>query len=334
MNNATLSIPAGSPLKLQMPPSAGILGEARNVVTSALTMFSTALCGICPLFLPRGDGARISPARTLLATPGGRERFKRILRQTSNHLQILCAEYQSITQPPGTFNFLERGTAPIAGEIDQYEVRLVLPAQCAVGDRAAVQRRLDEFSMLLREQGFVAYKDSHILLNPRSHFGAVIFYDPKLGKFCVHIRDTASDRFWESGSWRNWIADCRQGAGLLPEVYAIGNAFVNLCVQTLGAENILLTGYSMGGGIATFAGIRNSVEVLALNSAYLSPAQWGFFPDDWLTFADGHVQFVSTGNDMLSLGLDDPRGCRQMPSTISVKQRICTAARKDDMFLQ
>ncbi|MDR1456559.1 MAG: hypothetical protein LBI34_00635 [Puniceicoccales bacterium] len=253
-----------------------------------------------------GDGAITSPAATLLTTPAGRDLLKKYIRLVSNHLQIIYSEYHLITQPRETSNFIVPETLSVTSAAEQNELQLQLPEQCSIRNRAAVQERLDEFAALLRQRGFVAYKDSHIILNPKTHFAVAMIYDETLGKICLHIRDTASDAFWEDGSWVNWMADIGQGLGLMPPVYADGDMFVRGCVEIFGAGNLQITGYSMGGGIGMFAGVRNSVPAVLYNPAFLSPNQLQFFPTDWKIFAQEHIQVISTSNDLLSRGIDNP----------------------------
>ncbi|MDR2677399.1 MAG: hypothetical protein LBB26_02440 [Puniceicoccales bacterium] len=307
MDNAELNQPHEPLLAHWRNPAKtdSVAREVWNVFQSTVTMLELIATRVVGKG-SRGDGVVTHPAAMLLATPAGREMLIEYIRLCSNQLQIICAEFRSIAQPLRTFNFVVSETLPIPGDLEQNELQLKLPEQCAVENRAETQRKLNEFAALLRQRGFVAYKDSHILLNPRTHFAVAMIYDKDTEKICLHIRDTASDGFWERGSWVNWVADLQQGVGLVPEVYALGDMFVRGCVEIFGPENLQLSGYSMGGGIGIFAGARNFVPAVVFNPAFLSPHHVRFLPDGWRDFAKEHIQVLSVSNDVLSRQLDNP----------------------------
>jgi hypothetical protein len=323
MNDTTLDqhhrlIPAGqgNSAEIGSPACAAVVVAASVVATLAAVV--THMLGIPR----RGDGAIILPAATLLAAPEDRELLRRYIRLVSNHLQIIYSEYHSIRQPVGTSNFIMPGTSPIANQLEQNELRLILPEECVVEDRAEAQGKLDEFSALLRQRGFVAYKDSHILLNPETHFAVAMVYDENSKKICLHIRDTASDGFWEKGSWVNWVADLRQGLGLMPDVYVDGDMFVRGCAEIFGPENLQITGYSMGGGIGIFAGARNFVPAVVFNPAFLSPYLMQLFPDGGHDFAKENIQVLSVANDVLSMRLDNPETGGVFPTELFEGARV------------
>ncbi|MDR0727658.1 MAG: hypothetical protein LBF26_02065 [Puniceicoccales bacterium] len=305
--------------------------DALDVTQSLAVTFGTVLTRALGI-RPNGDGAIVQSVATFLTTPGGRELLKSHMRLVSNHLQIIYSEYDSIDQPEATANFIVSGTTPVANAPEQNELQLELPEQCRVGNRGEVQRRLDEFSALLRQRGFVAYKDSHILLNPKTHFAVAMIYDETLEKICLHIRDTASDDFWEKGSWFNWVADIGQGLGLMPDVYVDGDLFVRGCVEIFRPENLQITGYSMGGGIGIFAGARNSVPAVVFNPAFVSPHHTRFLPPGWNDFAREHIQVLSVSNDILSQCLDNPETGGIFPTKLFEGARVYTTDPADNPF--
>ncbi|MDR2341055.1 MAG: hypothetical protein LBD72_01850 [Puniceicoccales bacterium] len=316
MNSATLA-PRNNPLlKDWTNPAAGItLGDnVLNVVQSLGKVFWAVTTSIIGADTP-GDGAVVRPAETLLRNPNGVQELLKYTRLAANQLSLIYAEYKHLVLPYGTKNFILLGP-PIPNAPQQNELNLSLPAGCDIEDREAIQRKLDEFSEILRRAGYVASMDGRIILNPGTHFAVALVYDELLKRICIHFRDTASDGFWESGSGVNWAADISQGLGLMPDVYADGDMFVRGCVEIFGPEMLQIVGYSMGGGIGIFAGIRNFVKVLALNSAFLSPLHERFFPENWQQFAADNVRVISVANDILSSIMDNPMTGGILPTAL------------------
>ncbi|MDR1438214.1 MAG: hypothetical protein LBI69_04120 [Puniceicoccales bacterium] len=287
------------------------LQDAWDVVRS---IFLT-LCGIgkeiffkiFQFFRRTGDNVTITPTETLLNSPETREIFFRNIRLATNHLQILAAEYQRLSLPLGTDNFIRwTGSDDIH---EQSRLNLALPKNFpATGDpRRTIKARLKVLNDLLVEKGFVAFKEGKIILHLHSHFACAFLYDDALKKICIHMRDTASDRFWEAGSSVNWLANFKQQMGIIPDVYAMGDLFVHCCAEVLGRDNLLITGYSMGGGIAFFSGVRNRVPAIGFNPAFLSKYHNQCFPDGWEEWVKENISSLSTSNDILSQCIDNPR---------------------------
>jgi hypothetical protein len=294
--------------------------DMRDVAQSTCSFFASIIKTIGAKFNHRtqlpGDGAILAAVSTLSASEEGRKLFREVIRLMANHIQLIYSEYRTLSQPTQTSNFVKTGTDPLAVGNEMNSLRLCIPPECPAEDREDLQEKLDAFTHLLQRRGFVAYKDNLLILNPKTHFAVAMVYDETTGKICLHIRDTASDSFWERGSAANWLADVQQGVGLMPDVYADGDMFAHCCAEIFGAENLQITGYSMGGGIAIFSGIRNRVPATAFNPAFVSPCHTRFFPEGWEAWAQKNIQVLSVDNDILSRRLDDPETGGILPSKI------------------
>jgi hypothetical protein len=281
---------------------------------------------LCPCLCcsPRGD--ETVPVDGLEILRSGTEEQKRRLAQlfrlTVNQYLLISAEWgkrRGLHQPSGTENFLAGGRDLGEGKS---ELQLRLPdglrnagGPSAGGGRTAWETKLAVLGQLLRDRVFVAYGNGLLILQPEIHTACGVIFDTDLNKIVVHIRDTASDSFWEPGTVANWGADIRQGAGLVPKVYAETDFLVYGLVEIFGRENVWVTGHSMGGGIALFCGGRNLCFAVGLNPALLSPHNARFFPAGWGRHAaEGNFWVVRCDNDVVSAVLDNPETGGLLPS--------------------
>jgi hypothetical protein len=274
----------------------------------------TILSCIWPWYVPRGDGARVIPGPELLNTEP--DKFRNIFRNVENHSLLLTAEQGKLggglRQPAGTINFVTPGLEARGKEQNYLQLRLPdgVPGHLLMGTRDATNALLGTFTQKLRDLGFVAYKDSLLLLHPPSHMACAIIYDQVQQKLVIHFRDTASDGFWEDGSGANWATNIMQGMGLEPDTYAMADYITHAMTQIFRKEAMQLVGYSMGGGMAFFCGLRYLIPAIGLNSAAPSLSHGRFYHPGWRTFAaedgGGNMVLVGCANDRLSGKLDNP----------------------------
>jgi hypothetical protein len=70
-------------------------------------------------------------------------------------------------------------------------------------------------------------------------------------------------------SGKDWVADVGQGLGFQPKQYKEAVQFANKWKANAG-DNVILTGHSLGGGLASYASIKTGLHATALNSAPLA----------------------------------------------------------------
>ena len=70
-------------------------------------------------------------------------------------------------------------------------------------------------------------------------------------------------------SGKDWITDVKQGLGFQTKQYQEAVDFANKWKANAG-DNVVLTGHSLGGGLASFASIKTGLHATALNSAPLA----------------------------------------------------------------
>ncbi|MDR0428673.1 MAG: hypothetical protein LBG86_01400 [Puniceicoccales bacterium] len=282
----------------------------RSIFSTVYLMARSFFSKIFPALHTRGDDVNIVQTVNLLNGAGSTEEtrqfFYKNLRLISNHAQIIYGEYRHLCPPLETINFID-----VRGEDDENEqqsLRLRLPESFAQRNENGenMGEMVTHFGEYLSREGFVAYKNGAILLHPASHFAAALLYDMQLKKVCIHVRDTASDSFWENGSSINWLANFMQQMGMVPHVYAMGDLFIYCCAQIFGRENLVLTGYSMGGGIAIFCGMRYQIQTVGLNAAFPSKYHDRYFSETSQQWSKNNLCVFATSNDILSQYIDNP----------------------------
>jgi hypothetical protein len=70
-------------------------------------------------------------------------------------------------------------------------------------------------------------------------------------------------------SGKDWVADVGQGIGFQPKQYKEAVQFANKWKANAG-NKVILTGHSLGGGLASYASIKTGLHATALNSAPLA----------------------------------------------------------------
>lgn len=255
-----------------------------------------------------------------------------LLEQTRiliNHSELLwpndrTEDRKAITLPKFTENFLAGADTACdetpADDHDGAAISLQLPAQCVahlkeqfkdgrIADEKIerINKNLSEIARGLEESGFIAYKNGMLLLHPKAHVCCALIYDERLQKIFLHFRDTASNDFWEKGCGKhNWRANFGQGLGLLPKAYSVADMLVYNLKQALEDVEVTVVGYSMGGGLAIFSALRNSMKAIGINPAFPSKMHRRFYPEGWEERARDNICAISTSNDLLSRVADNP----------------------------
>lgn len=94
--------------------------------------------------------------------------------------------------------------------------------------------------------------------------------------------------FAGSSSGNDWDDNLAQGAGLPTAQYGQAVDFANKWKATDG-NNVILTGHSLGGGLASYASIKTDLRATAVNSAPLALNHLGLNPFDALRITQYYV---------------------------------------------
>ncbi|HUF80528.1 MAG TPA: Mbeg1-like protein [Burkholderiales bacterium] len=96
-----------------------------------------------------------------------------------------------------------------------------------------------------------------------TNFGARLFESPD-GRMALAFKGT------DPTSMADLEADAHQGFGGVPVQYQQADELAANVAAVYGAENVQLVGHSLGGGLASYAGLRNGLAVKSFNGAGLS----------------------------------------------------------------
>ena len=94
--------------------------------------------------------------------------------------------------------------------------------------------------------------------------------------------------FAGSSDGKDWKANIGQGLGLPTKQYNQAVDFANKWKATDGS-NVILTGHSLGGGLASYASIKTNLRATAVNSAPLALDHLGLNPFDALRITQYYV---------------------------------------------
>ena len=124
----------------------------------------------------------------------------------------------------------------------------------------------------------------------------------------TYIDDPTDNRvvvgFAGTNALDDWNDNIAQGLGLTPKQYDQALAFTNEVQQNAAAsgETVVLTGHSLGGGLATYSAIETGLPATAINSA---PLDNGKVPDD--VSYDGQItQYYAEGEILTDLDNANP----------------------------
>ncbi len=103
-------------------------------------------------------------------------------------------------------------------------------------------------------------------------------------------------------SVEDWVTDAKQGVGLPSAQYDQAVDFANKWKEKEGG-NVILTGHSLGGGLAAYAAIKTDLHATAVNSAPLALNHLGFDPRDAANITQYYVpgealSVVNKANDL------------------------------------
>lgn len=134
--------------------------------------------------------------------------------------------------------------------------------------------------------------------------------DPKTGFRAVALKpmDENDKRvivaFSGSDDGKDWGDNIKQGAGLSTKQYSAAVDFANKWKATDG-NNVILTGHSLGGGLASYAAIKTDLRATAVNSAPLALNHLGLDPRDALRITQYYVpgEALSVLNDANKLDI-------------------------------
>jgi len=93
---------------------------------------------------------------------------------------------------------------------------------------------------------------------------AAALYEYQPGKYMLAFRGTEVSRF------DDWLADGAQAVGLTTSQYEQGLALARSVTTKLGVDNVIMTGHSLGGGIASAASVATGAKGITFNAAGLS----------------------------------------------------------------
>lgn len=291
---------------------------------------------ICPCFPRReGDGLKdMTGNGTACANKAVEKEFDELERCALHQLQMLYPHkiyHPFLNLPENVENFVIAGEASDALKddpmVEAFALKFQLPKTLASNhaEFADHQTHLDEIAKRLTEKGFAACQKRSVdgqseespllILNPKTHLCAALIYDSKSKKICIHFRDTAGSGLWENGTGAaNWRANFAQGMGLLPKIYRDADLLAYSLKAAFGAENLLLIGYSLGGGLVSFAALRYLLPAVGINAAAPSPCHQRFYEDSWEKFAHEGIRYLSLKDDILSRVLDNPLTGGILPS--------------------
>lgn len=126
------------------------------------------------------------------------------------------------------------------------------------------------------------WRVAEVSSNPNTGFRAVALQpvDPTDNRTIV--------AFSGSDELVDWGNNLGQGAGLPTPQYGEAVAFANKWKQREG-DNVILTGHSLGGGLASYASIKTDLHATAINSAPLALDHLGLNPFDALRITQYYV---------------------------------------------
>jgi hypothetical protein len=175
---------------------------------------------------------------------------------------------------------LEQGTsaAPLAGvpEADprraelEHVYKFALINQDMYSETAATGPAIEKQRQALEELGVYRLTDEEIsrdlgidtkLLRSDSGYSAGIYYDASTQQYIVANRGT------EFTQWNDWENNLKQGLGFTADQY---DKAINLAKALGNRDDVIFTGHSLGGGLASAQALAVQKEAITFNAAGLS----------------------------------------------------------------
>ena len=78
----------------------------------------------------------------------------------------------------------------------------------------------------------------------------------------------------------DWSANLSQGVGMEPDQYKLALKLARHVVDVIGSDRLVICGHSLGGGLASYAGINVKVSTITFNAAGLHNLNKGFLGND------------------------------------------------------
>lgn len=141
------------------------------------------------------------------------------------------------------------------------------------------------------------WRVAEISTNPETGFRAVALQpvDPNDNRTVL--------AFSGSDEGVDWVNNFQQGAGLASAQYGEAVDFANKWKGNDDAGEVILTGHSLGGGLASYASIKTDLPATAVNSAPITLNHLGFNPADAFRITQYYVpgealSVVNEGNPL------------------------------------
>ena len=149
----------------------------------------------------------------------------------------------------------------ITAGIEEYRNPTPSQAQLQAQERAAAKIAGEAYV----DSGHAKYIDDYeyrdFINDPNTDLQAVIYTNPNTGHTIIGFRGTTTGR--------DWVANVKQAFGFRSSQYdqavAIGNSFVT----QYGRNNVMFTGHSLGGGLASAAAYATGANAMTMNAAGL-----------------------------------------------------------------
>lgn len=122
-------------------------------------------------------------------------------------------------------------------------------------------RGIDGWTRLDEAQLEAANIDPEMLEDPRTGFRAAIYTDGD-GRYVLAFAGTNPTEF------SDWVANIRQGLGLEDEQYVQATRLAEMAEAAFG-DDLVITGHSLGGGLASAAALATDSAAVTFNAAGL-----------------------------------------------------------------